>query len=384
MTRRPGVSLTELIIALGIFSVLLVTTLGFYRQQGKAFTSGNQRMTLMQNLRYGINALEQNLRTAGIGVPAKQPVVVYAGERVFSFNADYATNRPGDLFAVYKDTTLANLSVSSLTPSRRITLPGTGFAYPDSAYYEGAGLSQAETITFFFALDASTSRMDDYILYRQVNDGSPEVIARSLLQADRPFFTYSVLHEDGEGSPVTEVPLAYLPGAHTRAIHGSPADTGLVAGVDSIRAVRVTYAATNGFEDERENTREITRLIRLPNAGMATQRTCGNRPLLGTTLAAVGVKATATTPGHILLSWGQATDEKTGERDVLRYVIWRKRNSETGWGDPMVSIPPGATSYTYQDFTATKAQKYDYALAAQDCTPQFSSLVIAGDKEWVD
>mgnify|MGYP006188189947 FL=1 len=43
-----------------------------------------------------------------------------------------------------------------------------------------------------------------------------------------------------------------------------------------------------------------------------------------------------------------------------------------------MSIPPGATSYTYQDFTAVLNQKYRYALAAQDCTPQFSTLATTG------
>ena len=384
MTRRPGVTLVELIVALAMFSVLLVTTLGFYRQQGKAFTSGNERMTLMQNLRYGINALEQNLRTAGIGVPSKQPVLIYAGEQVLAFNANYASNSASDLFAVYREQELPGAAVTALTPVRKLTLPGTSFLYPDSAYFDGGGNSQAETITFFFTLDDTTARLDDFVLYRQVNDLAPEVIARHLLPASRPFFEYYVVEPGASGGPVQSVASARLPAAHTEPIHGSPGDTGAVALADSIRAVRVSYSATNGQEGDREARREITRLIRMPNAGVAVMRSCGNRPLLGTNLASVGVAPTATTPGHVLLSWGAATDEITGERDVMRYVIWRRKNTDPDWGDPLVSVAPGgATPYTYQDFSAVADQQYRYALAAQDCTPQYSTLSATGDVGWV-
>ncbi|MDX1676063.1 MAG: prepilin-type N-terminal cleavage/methylation domain-containing protein, partial [Longimicrobiales bacterium] len=146
-SARPGVTLVELVVALGIFSVLLATTLSFYRQQGEAFTEGNERMTVMQNLRYGENAVEQNVRTAGIGVPSKQPVVVYAGEDVIAFNADYATNLANDFFAAFYDPWLPNSAVSAVTPSRAFTIPGTTFVYPDSAYFQGSTNSPAETIT---------------------------------------------------------------------------------------------------------------------------------------------------------------------------------------------------------------------------------------------
>jgi hypothetical protein len=45
-------------------------------------------------------------------------------------------------------------------------------------------------------------------------------------------------------------------------------------------------------------------------------------------------------------------------------------------------VSPGLTSYVYRDFTALKATKYRYALAAQDCTPQYSVMSTTDDKEW--
>lgn len=379
---RPGVSLVELMIALALFSILLATTLSFYRQQGKAFTQGNSRMTVMQNLRYGVNTLEQQLRTAGVGVPTKQPVLIYAAVDALAFNADYATNIENDFFATYYDPRLPNEAVSALTPSRRITLPGSTFTYPDSAYHLGSANSPAETIIFYFEPDTATARQDDYVLYRQVNDREPETVARRLLKTDSDFFTYYVLVSPQSGSPIAEVPSADLPTFHQEPIHGAPGDTGAFALSDSIRAVRATYAATNGLSGSNESVREITRLIRLPNAGLATQPNCGYKPILGSSLSATGVAPTETVSGHILLQWARATDEASGEQDVLRYVLWRKTPVAASWGDPMASVSPGLSNYSYRDFSAAEGVTYLYALAAQDCTPQYSPMAVSEEVLW--
>ena len=380
-TRRPGVTLVELIVALSIFSVLLATTLGFYRRQGEAFTEGNERMTVMQNLRYGVNAVEQNIRTAGTGVPAEQPVIVYADDDVVAFNADYATNRANDFFAVFYDFRLPDDAVSAVTPGRAFTIPHSAFTYPDSAYYQGSGNSPAETITLYFETDTSTTRTDDYILFRKVNDLEPDVVARRLLRTDQPFFTFYKVAASGT-DPIRALSPTELPAAHTTPLHGSVADTGTAALADSIRAVRVTYAATNGLTGSEENMRQLTRLVRLPNAGVETQPNCGNKPLLGTTLLATGVDETSTTAGHIRLNWGQATDEYTGERDVLRSVLWRRVGTTGGWGDPLASLSPGSSTYVYEDFATLPDTVYTYAVAAQDCTPRYSDLAVSGSAMW--
>ncbi len=383
-SARSGVSLVELMVALTLFTILLASTLSFYRRQGSAFTEGNDRMAVMQNLRYGVNSLVQNIRTAGVGVPSKQPVLVYADVDVIAFNADYATNKPNDFFAVYYDPRLPDAAISAMTPDRKFTLPHSTFAYPDSAYYLGSGNSPAETIIFYFDLDAATSRTDDYALYRQVNDQAPEIVARRLLRTDAEFFTYYVLDSGNVGSPVSEVPTSHLPGAHTIPIHSAPTDVGLVAGVDSVRAVRVTYAATNGLSGSNESVREITRLIRIPNAGLAIRASCGNRPLFGATILATGKAPTSTVNGHIELRWGKAVDETTGEQDVLRYVVWRRVGDSGAWRDPLASVAPGGMAYLYRDFSAQPGVLYSYAVAAQDCTPQYSTMSETGTRQWTN
>ena len=49
----------------------------------------------------------------------------------------------------------------------------------------------AELIIYFFEPDPTTTRLDDYVLRRQVNDAAPEVLARNLMkQGSTPFFRY--------------------------------------------------------------------------------------------------------------------------------------------------------------------------------------------------
>ena len=384
MRNRAGFSMIELIVALGIFSVLMATTLGFYRQQGQAFSEGNEQMAVMQNLRFGMNALEQNLRTAGIGVPAKQPVVVYAAEDVFAFNANYASRTGDDFFAVYHDPELDPLAASAVTQPRQFTIPRSSFAYPEVSYQGGFGNSPAETIIFFFEADASTERSDDYALYRQVNDQAPELLARHLVATAEPFFSYFVRDNTQTGSPVTKVSTSSLPGAHEEPVHGGPSDTGPTAWVDSIRAVQVSFGATTAGFGGSGSQRTIRRLIRLPNAGVELLRTCGVRPLLETALIATGVPPTAEDPGHVVLQWGPAVDETSGEQDVLRYVLWRRPAGSAIWGDPLTSISPGSTMYTHTDQSAVADQLYEYAVAAQDCTPQYSELATVGPVGWTE
>jgi type II secretory pathway pseudopilin PulG len=371
-------SLIELTVALALFSIILAGTLGFYRQQGRAFVYGNERSTVMQNLRYATNTLEQQLRTAGIGVPMAQPVIVYAGPDVVAFNADYASNLANDFFAVYVDVRYPAQAVSALTHSRRITIPRTTFQYPDTSYFAGSGNSPAETIIFFFAPDSAMGHPDTYALYRQVNDLPPEVVARHLLATEQPFFSYYTVNEVTTGSPIQRIADTRLPKAHTEAIHGSPADTGAVALTDSIRAIEVSFAATDARDGANGVRREIRRLIRLPNTGMGAPRSCGNRPILGTSLTGNTIQPTGSTAGRVRLTWNPAVDEVSGERDVIRYVLWRRSSTSAPWGDPLVSVAAGMATYVYEDYSAEPGVAYYYALAAQDCTPQFSDQALFG------
>jgi len=308
--------------------------------------------------------------------------VVYADTHVFAFNANYVTNTTGDFTAVYYDPDAPDQIAQAMLQSQRYTFPLTSFAYPDTTYKNAAGInSQAETIIFYFTLDTSTTRTDDYLLYRKVNNQPSEVVSRNLLRtAGTPWFQYTTLVSPPSATAyIGIVPAVNLPLKHSVKLHMAPADTGTAARVDSLRGVRITITATNGLTGTEERKRTITRMIRLPNAGLVTRANCGDEPISGIALTAPVVILPTGEP-VVQLSWNRATDELSGEKDVVRYVIWRRRLADPPFTDmdPYISIPAGQPNYVYQDEDVASGDIFFYAVAAQDCTPSLSPLSTAG------
>ena len=141
---RRGMTLIELVVGLVIMGFLVSAVLSFVRQQEMAFGFGSGKMSALQNYRFAADLLERNLRTAGTGIAAGQPFVVYADSSAIAFNANYATNDSADIFAVYQDLAALDSEVGSLPRSRRYTLPQSSFTYPDSTYRDGGATSSAE------------------------------------------------------------------------------------------------------------------------------------------------------------------------------------------------------------------------------------------------
>ncbi len=377
-SNNRGVTLVEMLIALGVFGIVTAAAFAALQSQGRAFRVGSEKMDLLQNVKYAADGIERSVRTAGSNVPDEQPFLIYADVDVIAFNGDYATNVANDPWAVYFDPDAPNGSVTALTRTQAITIPHSAFSYPDTSYQgTGAGLnSTAETIIFFLDPDSSTSRSDDYALYRQVNRDPPELVARNLMQlGSLPFFEFFRVRQPPSAPlQVMQVPGSDLPLQHSIAIHGSVADTGAFAVIDSVRGLRINFTTNNGREGTAERLRSLTKMIRMPNAGLAVKLSCGDEPLLGTALVAVADTLVDGSP-VVRLNWGPATDETTGEQDVARYVLWRRPGAAAVWGDPYLSVPAGDTAYVYEDLNVQSGFQYVYALAAQDCTPALSSMV---------
>ena len=370
--NERGLTLLEMMIALVVFSFVLAGALAFLRAQGRSFTLGSQRVAMLQNARFAFDELDKDLRTAGAGAPDIQPQLIYVAGSVVAFNANYLTNTPGDVFAVYYNPDAPNGSTDAVGLAQRFTIPLTSVIYPDTNYLEGVTNSASETITFYFVSDSTTTRTDDYTLYRQINNLAPEVVSRNLMQTGTtPFFQYYWQTVAGGVVSVAQVPNAGLPWRHTVPIHLAVTDSGLAARIDSVRAVLVSFTVTNGLIGTAERRRALSRYIRLPNVGLANRQTCGDAPILGSAL-------TATWNGTgVDLTWNAAVDETAGERDVTRYVIYRRLATDLVWGDPYLSIPPaGTATYLYTDGAGavTSGAQYVYGLAAQDCTPTNSAL----------
>lgn len=371
---RRGMTLVELLAAILIAALVLSAAMSFFQQQGQALSAGTSQMNVTQNHRYAVSTLRRDLRTAGSGMSdPTQPPLLYAGEDVVAFNADYLALDANDLHAVYVDTAATPGAVRALSVRERLTIPRTTFSYPDTTYRQ-EGRSGAETIIFYFAPDSTTARGDDYVLFRQVNHERPGVVARNLVRtAGRPFFEYlRLVKPENAASRLDVIPAASLPLRHAAKLHGSKVDTGRLAWVDSIRAVRVNLTATNGLTGERENRRSTTRLISLPNMGQEVFQTCGERPTAVGGLNAVGEV------GAVELRWDASADETGGERDVMMYVVWRKQSAADPWGDPVANIPAGVATYTFTDEKVTPGVAYHYGVAAQDCTPNLATIVPYG------
>ena len=371
-------TLVELVVALTIFAVVITTAVAFMAKQNAAFQDSIHRLVALRNLRYAGASLSQDLETLGTNVPESQPALYYAGADVVVFSADYGTNIVNDPFAVFYDPDAPSGQVQA--PAGAFNIPNTAVSFPDTAYESSPGIrSPAEVLIFFFAADTSTSRNDDYLLLRQVNDAAPEVIARNLLhEGTDPFFAYERVTDDGTGALViTALPDSLVPVRHLAPIHGSPGDTAASALADSVRAVTVRFRATNGLSGDNEAVVGLSRLIALSNAGFGMLTTCGSPPLLGVGISASLVTLAAGEPA-VSLNWAPAVDENGGEGDVVRYVVWRREAGAGDWGEPYLAIPAGATTYAYQDAAVTSGKAYEYGLAAQDCTPTLSSRVASG------
>jgi hypothetical protein len=368
-----------MMIALVVFSVIAGSALSVFRSQSRGFRLGSERMAAVQNGRFALDQLTRDLRTVGTGTTDEQPFLIYAGADVVAFNANLISNLANDVFAVYVDVNAPSGTVAALQQAQRITLPNTAVGYPDTTYMNGAVNSSAETIVLFFRPDSSTARTDDFALFRQINQQAPELVARNLLRnGTTPFFRYHRLSAPANAPlTVAQIPDNALPIRHAPPLHLSAGDTGVVATIDSVRAVEVQLVATNGLAGAEERTRQFTRLIRLPNAGLAQKKTCGDQPLLGVSLTAAAIVQPSGDPA-VLLTWNRATDEGGGENDVVRYVIWRKAPAATDWGEGFVSVPSGQANYQYTDQTVTSGDQWQYSLAAQDCTPSLSSLSPTG------
>ena len=380
MRDQGGFTIIELVISIMVFGIVLAGAIGFVAQQSTLFHRGLDRMTALQNLRYALGSLETDIPTLGTNVPTEQPSLVYADDDVIAFTGDYASNIPNDVFATFLDLGAPDGQVSAPMPS--LTIPNSSYTWPDTLYQNSAGTrSPAELLMFWFVLDVTTVRADDYVLFRQVNSATPEPLARNLLTASdgTPFFSY-MRRLDAASAPssLIDLPDSALPVAHTSTFHRVPADTAASALADSIRAVRVSLRSTNGLSGENERIVEASRLFAMPNSGSTLLQTCGDEPMLGDTLGAA-IEPDSVGGYVARLTWNAAIDETAGERDVSRYVIYRQSlPMSPDWGDPYLSIPAGLLTYQYDDQAIVSGESYIYALAAQDCTPMLSTLEQSG------
>jgi prepilin-type N-terminal cleavage/methylation domain-containing protein len=345
---RKGFSLVELMIAIVVMAVVLAGTMNFFMGQSRTFRKATTDMVLLQNARFATDLLNQHFRSVGANLTVGQPAVVYLDQNTFAFDADYSTNVAGDLDAVYFEPNAPVAETRILMKAQAVPLLNTSLTFPAGDYTTPMGApSPAETITFSFAPDTETTRTDDYVL-------------NVLPDSTYPFFRYMYLRTNPAGNQLIDtVAASALPLRY---------DLDSVVYKDKLRGVIVSFQVTNGLQDTAQRTRPVSVIASLPNIGMRELQTCGGKPLPVST-PAVSVPV----PGSIKITWNPSPDETGGERDVMRYSITRRSLTDPVWTNIGSIGAGGSAPYTYVDSGLNTGETYFYAVAAQDCTPAFST-----------
>lgn len=370
---RPGFSIFELTAVMALMGLVLGLTVPLFRTQLKLFEKQAGRQDAQQNARFGVSMIDRELRTAGVGLPEPQPMIVQAGKYAITFNSDLVSRVQTDIGAVYYNPDVSASQVTALLPASRINLPISGTGYPDTTYTQAGGApSEAETISFWVAADPDPAAGGLSALFRRVNDGPVSVVAKAIkLNAGEPVFRY--FKSDTLGQPV-EISQSLLPLTHSAKIHGSKADTLWSALTDSIRIVRVRINGVYIDRAGKQLTRTIDTGVRIMNSGLLRFQTCGEPPLFSSILTAT---ATTDPTSEVVLSWTKSGDETTGEKDVENYAIYRRRVDDAAFSEPFASVPAGLSSYSFTDTQVASGEAWVYAVSAQDCDGQSSPMSLS-------
>lgn len=373
-----GFSLIELLIAMVVLGLVMGSALTVFRSQSRYFRMGGTKMELTQNVRYSLSTVDRVLRTTGAGTAANQPMFLYGSDDAVVFNTNFATDLP-DGNAVYVNPDLPAGAVDGMTTALQITIPGTAILYPQANYFwGGATPTRAETISFFFRPDSTTATdPNDFILFQRVNALAPELVARNIrAYPGRPFFEYWYDSTNVSGQIFSRrLAAARVPVRHTANLHGDPTDIGASALADSIRMMRISLVVTNGVVGVDSSSRQLSTMIRIPNNGLVQIRTCGDAPIL--TSALVAIPNVPASPPTVQLQWNPSVDETAGERDVSQYNIYFRVQATPPW-EPFTTIAAGQPFYDIVHGAGLVAGiTYEYAVAAVDCSPAESPLVIS-------
>lgn len=386
--RRQGFTLVEMLVTMVVFGVVMGAAFSYLGSQGKSFRTMSERSGLVQNVRFGRDLLRQEIRTTGTNVTDQQPMIVYASDSVYAFNADLTSNVEDSVAltgAVYVDPFAPDSAVSALRLAQSMTIPGSSpaFTYPLADYSQNTQVfvnSDAETVTFWFEPDTTTTATGDYLLVRRANRMAPEILLRGVRRrAGLPFFRYwyDPSRYGAVNASLDTVPRAWLPLAKTVAARGTAPDTGIAASarIDQVRAVEVNYEVVSQSAG-RVRSSLVNYIVPLPNTlRPRLRRICGRVPIFGRSVSAQWRNAAGSDPAGIELEWDAAVDQGAGENDVVRYVIWRREVGEPTWGDPHNTIgATSATDYTWRDAGVEPGRRYEYAVAVQDCTPNVSTF----------
>jgi hypothetical protein len=176
------------------------------------------------------------------------------------------------------------------------------------------------------------------------------------------------------------IKAASLPLFHSAPIHGSPADTGTSALTDSIRVIRMTVTGLYNDPDKGAIMKTVVSSTKLLNAGMSRSTVCGDKPIAVTNATVNITGATfnpAFNPTKVRISWNASLDQDNGEKDVERYLIFKKLAASADWGSPIADLAAAQPNYTLDD-TSLSPGDWVWGVVAQDCSPANSAATSTG------
>jgi prepilin-type N-terminal cleavage/methylation domain-containing protein len=376
--RRGGFTLAEMLISMTLLAAVLGVSVRLFQTQTRQLGAQSRRFDAQRNASYAISIIERELRVAGVGTTGGQPVLVAVAPRALVFNVNLVSADSQDAKAVYLNPDADSGATGVFRVEQQLPIPTlTGVAadlYPDTTYTDvNRNPSRAETIAFWFSRDSTARDTTEHILWRRVNATRPEVVARGLLIAatDTVFQYFKADSLD----QLTAIPTASLPLTHVAKLHGEVPDTGRLALVDSVRLVKMRLRSLARDARGEVSVRRVEAVVRVLNGGMARRTTCGTAPLAPSPAAALAIDATGAPT--VVVSWAPAIDESGGERDVERYVIYRRKSTDPAFaGEPITSIPAGQPSYSWVDTAVRSGEQWVYGVAAQDCSPTNSAAAL--------
>jgi prepilin-type N-terminal cleavage/methylation domain-containing protein len=374
VSRRDGVTLIEMMIAIVLFVLVFGLAVPFFRYQARSVSASAGRLDALQNARYAQSAIDRDLRISGIGIVQSQPMIVQADGFAVTFNADLATKDINDPMSIYYDADLDSTGADAMNISNKVVLPNSAKSYPDSNYMNGAIASPAETISYWLVRDSSSTRSDQYILYRRVNNLPQKLVAKGIIvPAGTNFFQYM---RPAAGGGLDSIRASALPLFHLAPIHGSPADTGSSALTDSIRVVRMTVTGLYNDPDKGPIMKTVVSSTKLLNVGMSRSTVCGDLPIAVTAVTATKFPAFGT-PTKVTIKWASSLDQDAGEKDVGRYMVFKKTSASGDWGSPIADLAASQPTYSLDD-TTLPSGSWVYGVIAQDCSPANSAVTSTG------
>ena len=376
---RRGYSLGELLLTITLTIGVFAAAVPFFTMQVRQLQQDVGRTDAQQTARFAQNTVDRELRNIGIGVqpmdatqgiPRNQPKIVQAHAYSVTFNTDLVANDTADVEAVYYDPNVPDYLTRAITTGSTISLPWSSKTYPDYTYRKNdRSMSLAETVSYWVSADSSQpSASNMYVLWRRVNNGPISVVATGIrITGSQPFFKYNRVLSSGA---IDSIPTSSLP------IYWDA-----VASIaDSIRTVSIAVNGVfNGYNLQNRATsfvRTVNSQTSLANIGLSQRGSCGDVPLNpgAPTVAMVTISGVP----RVQMTWTSSADETGGEKDVERYVVYRRINGNA-WDEPIDQVGGSkSASYMWEDFDIQPGVTFQYGVAAQDCSPANSSMRVSG------